>query len=232
MVSGAFMRRSLFLIVIGAGGAAILLWLGFWQMQRLEWKLDVIADIDTRIAATAVALPQNPEPQSDAYLPVQVHGTLDDGYLRVLVSQKEIGAGYRIISALDTGDRRVLLDRGFVPVALKNIPVHDAPITVQGNLQWPDETDSFTPEADIAGNIWFARDVSQMAQALDTEEVLVVAKQSSVNDAPISPLPVDTAAIPNDHLQYAITWFSLAVIWIAMSLAFILRARRAPKQKS
>jgi len=44
-------------------------------------------------------------------------------------------------------------------------------------------------------------------------------------------LPVDTARIPNDHLQYAITWFSLAAIWLGMSL-FFLRRRRAPKTES
>lgn len=226
------MRRTLFLIVIGAGGAAVLLWLGFWQMQRLDWKLSVIADIDARISAAPVALPAAPDPADDSYLPVEVTGIVEPSYLRILVSQKEIGAGYRIISAIDMGDRRVLLDRGFTPVAQTNIPVHQGRVTVQGNLQWPQETDGFTPEPDQVKNIWFARDVDMMATALQTEPVLVVAKQTSFNDAPVSPLPVDTDAIPNDHLQYAITWFSLAAIWIAMSLAFILRGRRAPKPAS
>lgn len=226
------MRRSLFLIVIGAGGAAVLLWLGLWQMQRLDWKLSVIADIDARIDAAPVALPDAPDPQGDSHLPVEVTGRLGSDYLRVLVSQKEIGAGYRIVSALDTGTRRVLLDRGFVPVARTDVPVHDAIVTVEGNLQWPQETDSFTPEPDIAANIWFARDVAAMAEVLDAEPLLVVAKRTSFDDAPVTPLPVDTSAIPNDHLQYAVTWFSLAAIWILMSGAFILRARRAPKTAS
>jgi surfeit locus 1 family protein len=224
------MRRSLFFVIIGLGGAGILLWLGFWQMQRLDWKLAIIADIDARIAAEPGALPDTLDPQSDAYLPVEVTGTIGGSYLRVLVSQKEIGAGYRIISALDTGEGRVLLDRGFVPVDRPDIPVHTGTVTVQGNLQWPQETDGFTPEPDTDGNIWFARDVAVMAQALNTQEVLVVAKRTSFDDTPVYPLPVDTAAIPNDHLQYAVTWFSLAAIWIAMTLAFTLRARRAPKQ--
>ena len=226
------MRRSLFLVVIGLGGAAVLLWLGFWQMQRQDWKLSAIADIDARIAAAPVALPDAVDPSVDSYLPVEVSGILGTQYLRVLVSQKEIGAGYRIISALDTGSRRVMLDRGFTPVARTDIPAHDSAVNVQGNLQWPQETDGFTPAPDIAKNIWFARDVAAMARALGTDPVLIVAKQTSFNDAPIYPLPVDTTAIPNDHLQYAVTWFSLAAIWIAMTTAFILRARRASKQTS
>lgn len=226
------MRRSLFLIVIGAGGAAILLRLGFWQMQRLEWKLGVIDDINARIEASPIPLPDVLDPQADAYLPVEVRGVIGEEYLRVLVSQKDIGAGYRIISPLDMGGRMVLLDRGFTPVDQTDVPAHVGSITVRGNLQWPDETDGFTPEPDIAENIWFARDVDAMAAALGTEATLVVAKQTSFVDAPVTPLPVDTAAIPNDHLQYAITWFSLAAIWIAMSLAFILRARRAPQRNA
>ncbi|MCX7567615.1 SURF1 family protein [Sulfitobacter sp. F26169L] len=226
------MRRSLFLVVIGAGGAAILLWLGIWQVQRLDWKLGVIADIDARIEAAPVTIPDTPDREDDSYLPVTVTGQIAPAYLRVLVSQKDIGAGYRIISALETGERRVLLDRGFVPVALGDIPAHADTVTVQGNLQWPQETDSFTPAPDLEDNIWFARDVDAMAKALDTDPVLVVARQTSFDDAPVSPLPVDTSAIPNDHLQYAITWFSLAAIWVAMSLAFILRARRAPTSAS
>lgn len=226
------MRRSLFLIVIGAGGAGILLWLGFWQMQRLDWKLSVIDDINSRIEAAPIPLPDVLDPQADTYLPVEVRGVIGTDYLRVLVSQKEIGAGYRIVSPFDMGGRRVLLDRGFTPVDQTEVPAHVGSVTVQGNLQWPQETDGFTPAPDMAKNIWFARDVDAMAAALDTEAVLVVAKQTSFNDAPISPLPVDTDAIPNDHLQYAITWFSLAAIWIAMSLAFILRARRAPQRNT
>lgn len=226
------MRRSLFLIVIGAGGAGILLWLGFWQMQRLDWKLSVIDDINSRIEAAPIPLPDVLDPEADTYLPVEVRGTIMPDYLRVLVSQKEIGAGYRIVSPFDIGGRRVLLDRGFTPVDQTQVPAHVGSVTVQGNLQWPQETDGFTPEPDTGKNIWFARDVDAMAAALGTEPTLVVAKQTSFNDAPISPLPVDTGAIPNDHLQYAITWFSLAAIWIAMSLAFILRARRAPQRNT
>ena len=226
------MRRSLFLIVVGIGGAAVLLWLGFWQVQRLEWKLGVIAQIDARIAAAPIPLPDVLDPVKDSYLPVKVRGVIEPAYLRVLVSQKETGAGYRIISALDMGGRRVLLDRGFARADQPDISVHEGSETVDGNLQWPEEIDGFTPEPDHTGNIWFARDVAAMAQALGTEPILVVAKQTSFDDSPVTPLPVDTAAITNDHLSYAITWFSLAAIWVAMTLAFILRARRAPKQTS
>ena len=63
-----------------------------------------------------------------------------------------------------------------------------------------------------------------MAAALETEPVLVVARDARL-ETPVTPLPVDTGGIPNDHLQYAITWFSLAAIWLAMTLYFLRRRR-------
>ncbi|KIN60289.1 Surf1 family protein [Sulfitobacter noctilucae] len=225
------MNRVLFLILIGLGGAAILVSLGVWQIQRLAWKEGVIADIDARILATPVDLPASPDPATDAYLPVQATGVMAGDTLRVLVSQKDIGAGYRLITAFENAGVRVLLDRGFIAVNAAQPDSPAAEVTVTGNLQWPQETDDFTPEPDIANNIWFARDVPAMAAALDTDPVLIVARSVSPAESGVAPFPVDTSRIPNDHLQYAITWFSLAAIWLAMSLLF-LRRRRASSSES
>ena len=226
------MRRTLFLLIVGLGGAAILIWLGVWQIRRLAWKEAIIADINTRIAAAPVDLPASVNRDLDAYLPVTVSGTFEQGEVHVLVSQKDVGAGYRIITPFVLEDgRRIMVDRGFAVASAKDAARSDGPATVTGNLQWPQETDSFTPEADLKGNIWFARDVPAMARTLGTQPVLLVTRSSTPPAAGISPLPVDTARIPNDHLQYAITWFSLAAIWLGMSL-FFLRRRRAPKTES
>ena len=157
-------------------------------------------------------------------------GTVTSDEIHVLVSQKRIGAGYRIISAFETSKgRRILLDRGFIKVDQKSAtrPIGIAEIT--GNLHWPSETGGSIPEPDLKAEIWFARDVPAMAAFLKTEPILIVARETSFEDDPVSPLPVDTAGIPNDHLQYAGTWFSLAVIWLIMTLAFLWRARGVQK---
>jgi surfeit locus 1 family protein len=225
------MNRALFLIIIGLGGVAILCALGLWQMQRLAWKQGVISGIDARIHADPVALPTVPDVDVDAYLPVTANGAFSGDTLRVLVSQKTAGAGYRLITAFETAGRRVLVDRGFVPVDVKDVTTSADVITVTGNLQWPQETDGFTPAADTENNIWFARDVPAMAATLSTEPVLIVARELTPPDPAVAPFPVDTSRIPNDHLQYAITWFSLAAIWLAMSALF-LRRRRATLSES
>ncbi|MEM7295925.1 MAG: SURF1 family protein, partial [Pseudomonadota bacterium] len=93
-------------------------------------------------------------------------------------------------------------------------------------LHWPDEIDGFTPEPDRSADIWFARDVPTLAEELGTEPVLLVARTLSALEAGIDPLPVDTAAVPNNHLQYAVTWFSLAAIWVVMTVSFLYRHGR------
>jgi surfeit locus 1 family protein len=222
------MRGLAFLLIFGVTGAAILVSLGVWQVQRLAWKEAMVAEIDTRISAEPSALPHVPGPLTDRFTPVRVEGSFLPGELHVLVSVKRVGPGYRIISPFETVQgRRILIDRGFVPSEAKNDPRDLGATTVTGNLHWPEETDSFTPETDLATNTWFARDVASMAMALDTEPVLLIA--SSRTDPGVTPLPVDTSVIPNDHLEYAITWFSLAAIWVAMTGAFLWRNRATAK---
>ena len=62
-----------------------------------------------------------------------------------------------------------------------------------------------------------------MAAELGTDPVMIVA--ASQTDPSVTPMPVDSAGIPNDHLQYAITWFSLAAIWATMTGYFLWRTR-------
>lgn len=220
------MRIALTLI-FGLAGCALLLGLGIWQVQRLEWKSGILAEIEARIAAPAEPLPQVLEPETDRYTPVRVSGTTTGTPLHVLVSPGNLGAGYRVISPFETpAGRRLMVDLGFIPQAAKDQPLPPMELTVHGNLHWPRETDGFTPAPDRARNIWFARDVPEMAEALGTEPLLVVLRHSDALPARITPLPVGTEGIPNDHLGYAITWFSLAAIWAGMTGLLLWRMQR------
>ncbi|KIC43760.1 cytochrome oxidase biogenesis protein Surf1, facilitates heme A insertion [Ruegeria sp. ANG-S4] len=217
------MRRTLFLLIFGLAGLGVLVSLGVWQVQRLAWKQGVLAEIESRISAAPVALPMQVAEDADKYLPVTVSGDMQPGEIHVLVSVKQVGAGYRIIQPFRTDDRTILVDRGFVPVTAKDTPRQTGQMEIYGNLHWPDEIDRYTPEPDLDANIWFARDVPNLAAALESEPVLLIAR--SPTDPGVTPLPVDTAGIPNDHLQYAITWFGLALVWAAMTGYFLWRSR-------
>ena len=220
------MRRGIFLGLVGGLGLLVLLSLGIWQVQRLSWKEGVLATIESRIAAAPVSLPDQPTEEQDRYLSVQVTGELLPHELHVFWVTGGQGAGYRVISPLvtETG-RRILIDRGYIASADKGAARASGPVTLTGNLLWPDEGDWTTPAADEASNILYARDLAYLATRLDTEPLLLVVREGETG---AKALPVSTDGIPNNHLQYAITWFSLALIWAAMTLAFILRTRSKP----
>ena len=221
------MRRLIGALVLGLGGVAILVALGVWQVQRLAWKEGVLAEIEARIAAAPVPVPAAPDPEADRYLPVEVTGRFGAAHVRVLVSQRGMGAGYRLISPFTaSGGRRLLVDRGVIPVAEEVPPPPAGAVTVTGNLHWPDERDGFTPDNDVAGNTWFAREVPVLAGHFGTEPVLVIARALAPAEPAVAPLPVSTEGIPNDHLNYAITWFSLAAVWMGMTLFLLWRIRR------
>lgn len=224
-------KRLIAMLVVGFGGVAILLALGQWQLRRLAWKEAVIAQIETRLAADPAPLPDAPEEARDEYRRVVVSGAFAPGEIHVLTSMKPHGPGFRVIAPFVTAEgRRIMVDRGFVPEAMKSAPREAAAATVAGALLWPDETDGFTPAPDRDRNFWFARDAASMAEALGTEPVLVVAETGG--EWP-QPLPV-TVNIPNDHLQYAITWFSLALVWAVMTGVLLwreLRGGRPPRRQ-
>lgn len=214
-------------LFIGLAGLAILLWLGFWQLQRLEWKEGVLWEIETRIASDPVAVPAPPDPERDRFLPVTATGEITDQEIHVLVSTKETGPGFRVVSLFLSDDgRRLLLDRGIVDDSAKYEERLPVTATVTGNLHWPDESDIFTPEPDREMNIWFARDVEALSSELAAEPVLIVLRETSEDDPAVTPYPVSTQSIPNDHLQYAVTWFGLALVWATMTVYWITRIRR------
>jgi surfeit locus 1 family protein len=219
------LRRVIFPLAIGLLGGAILISLGVWQMQRLAWKEGVLAEIAARISDEAVPLPATPDPEADKYMPVTVDGRFTGEHADVLVSRKQIGAGVRVIEVFETVDgRRVLVDRGFLRDDDRGNPRESGPAQVEGNLHWPDEIDGFTPPPDATTGLWFARDVGALAAALNTEPTFIVARRPT--GGAIEPMPVDTSGIPNDHMNYAITWFSLAAVWLGMTAYLLWRIRQ------
>lgn len=220
-------RRMIFPLIFGIGGIAILLWLGFWQLSRLEWKEQALAEIDAKMTAPAIELPLNPNKDEHNRVSVEAKVLIGFAEAHVLTSQKFQGPGYLVVTpALTKPDnRKIIVDMGFIPEAQKNSLRAPVELTVTGNLLWPNEVDSFTPEPNLERNIWFARDLPRLATHFDTEEVLIVARE--ISDGKFATQPVAIGHdIPNDHLEYAITWFSLAIVWFGMTGFLLWRIRR------
>lgn len=220
------MRRILIPLIFGIVGCAILVHLGLWQLRRLDQKEAMLARIQAGIEDPAVPLPAAVDP-SMKYLPVTVSGTTTGAEIDVLSGSKDQGGGYQVVSRFITDDgRAILLDRGFMPQELRHAERGPTRLAVRGNLHWPDEKGSATPEPNLKENIWFARDVPAMAKTLDTEPILVVASLIEGDAQGVEPIPVAIDGIPNNHLSYAVQWFLIAAAWAGMTVALIWRIRQ------
>lgn len=219
-------KRMIFPIVLGLTGIAILLYLGTWQVQRMTWKNTMLAQIEARIAADPIPLPAKPNPEFDNRLSVRVKATIGFDEAHVIYSTKREGPGFLVIApALTKPDgRRVLIDMGYIPEALKKTVRKPQDVTIIGNILWPNEVDSFTPDPNMEKNIWFARDATKLSRHFGTESFLIVARSIEVGDYDTTPQPIGLN-IPNNHLEYAITWFSLALVWFGMTLYLLYRIK-------
>lgn len=216
--------RVIITIILSVAVLTVFLSLGTWQLRRLEWKESVLAEIDARIGAAPIAIPVDPNPEQDRFLPVTATGVMNEGELHVLVSTRDQGPGFRIIAPFEVDGRKVMVDRGYVRVTAKETPRVTGPMEVTGNLHWPHERTDSTPPNDPASNYWYAREVDVMAAALGTDPVLIIAR--SKTDPAVMPLPVTSEGIPNDHFEYAMTWFLLATTWIVMTGFALWRMKR------
>lgn len=228
-------KRMIFPLILGISGIAVLLWLGFWQMNRLTWKQDIIASIEDRRFGDPVPLLGNYKtvrPATHNYLRVSFEGKLTANEAHVYAPQKD-GLGYRIVSEFIWNEKSLFVDLGWVPEAEKNAVRPIGPMKVTGYISFPDDhDDSFTPEPDISSNIWFSRLVSPMAQHFNVTPFLVVAESAQiqqngawVNYSAVTASPI-SLNIKNDHKEYAITWFSLAFVWFGMTAYLLWRIRK------
>jgi len=206
-----------------------------WQIERLGWKLDLIAAVDARVKAPPSALPPPADwaamnATDDEYRHVQVHGTLL--HCETLVQAlTELGGGYWVMTPLQTVDGIVLINRGFVPSDRRDPATRAAqpggPVTVTGLLRMSEPGGGFLRPNDPKDGRWYSRDVQAIANACGLAKVapfFIDAEASPANAGP--PFGgMTVVAFRNAHLSYAVTWFALALL-SAVGLAILLRDRQ------
>ncbi len=222
------LREMIIPALFGVIGTAILVSLGLWQLDRADQKAALIAEMEQRIFDAPIALPHRPEPERHRYLPVHAAGRFLPEHLFVLSARRAEGPGFHLVQAFETDDgRRILVERGFLPEAVRSDLSLDDGQDVQliGNLHWPRDINRHTPDYDASRNLAFGRDVDDMAQRLGTEPLLLVLRASLPATERISPVPVSDVSIPDPHLGYAVQWFLMAIAWAGMTVFFLWRIR-------
>jgi surfeit locus 1 family protein len=218
------MRRYVFPVLLGVVGVAILISLGVWQLDRMKEKRVYLDQIEARIGNAAIALPAVPEEGPHKFQAVFAEGRFTGEFLEVLAGQKGASPGVLVIEAFALPDgRRIMVQRGFIQDEARGTTRTVTDAQVEGNLHWPQDANAFTPAPDLQSGLWFARDVPAMAAKLGTEPTLIVASRPTGDG--ITPVPVDTSGIPNNHWGYAIQWFLLAATWAGMTVLLLWRIR-------
>jgi cytochrome oxidase assembly protein ShyY1 len=233
--------------VIGPGIAALALFavlvgLGKWQLDRKVWKETLIATLTERLAVPPSALPSRErwnslDQAADEYRRVRFTAELPAGEAALVFTSGSAfrpdvsGPGYWIFAPARLSDGGVVVvNRGFVPEGEQNKATSldeggRASLDMVGTMRWPEQSAWFMPAADPAHNMWFVRDPIAIARAKNWGEVapFFVEVESPV---PAGGLPIPgplKVNLPDDHLQYAITWFGLATV-VAISFGFWLRS--------
>jgi surfeit locus 1 family protein len=217
--------------VFVAIGMAILIGLGTWQLQRLSWKEELLA----HIAALQSAAPRplgalasgSPEALDFVRASLECPGLERRPHASVYAIQEGEAGSRWVVACPAPGGRSILVDRGFVgegEVASSDVAL---PSTVVGILRQVGKPSWATPANDPGNNRWFWRDIPAMAKALGAERplpvVLMLESPGPAAGAP-HPAPLPTE-ISNRHLEYALTWYGLAVALAGVYIALLLRRR-------
>ncbi|MET0688108.1 MAG: SURF1 family protein [Methyloceanibacter sp.] len=215
---------------------AVLIALGVWQLERLKWKEGLIAQIEARAAAAPVTL-EDAETLAHAgrdpsYLRVRVEGRFHHGRELYLYASAEGQQGWHVITPLETAEgKTVLVDRGFVPDALRDpssraLGQVEQIVEVTGLVRMPEKQGMFTPDNAARANRWFWRDLSGMSASMfpsDAVEVAPFFVEAERSEVPGGwPEGGQTRlVIVNNHLQSALTWFALAVCLVGVYAAYV-----------
>jgi surfeit locus 1 family protein len=247
VTSARSVGRGLVVPSIAAACAfAVLVGLGTWQVQRKAWKEGLIATVSERFAAPPAALPQPAEwarldPPTDEFRRVRFEAELlNDKEALVFTTGSSLhggdaGPGYWVFTPARVLDRIVMVNRGFVAENRKDPATRPqgqiaGPVEIVGVMRWPEQPGLFTPAADPAKNLWFARDSTAIAQAKGLTSAAPFYVEQEYPPAP-GGLPRAGAlqpSFPNNHLGYAITWYGLALVLAgSFSVWFVGRLRGA-----
>ena len=249
MTSGASRHGLVVPAVATLAALAVLISLGTWQLERRSWKEALIARLEERVAAAPTDLParaswERLEADDREFRRVTVSAAFVPGEEALVYTagsglRPDIsGPGYWVFAPARLADGSVVVvNRGFVPEGRqdpKTRPDGQAAGTLAlvGVMRWPEARGLFTPADNPDRNLWFVRDHRAIAAA---RQWGVVAPFFIDQEAPLPPggLPKAgrvTPRLPNNHLQYALTWSGLALVLVVVFVAWTRSRRPAPSR--
>lgn len=236
-MTGRPLRRSARALFAGMAllMAAGFVALGIWQVERRAWKHALVAAVDSRIHAAPVAAPGPAawpaiSAAGDAYRHVRITGRFRHDRETLVQAVTDRGAGYWVMTPLETPDFTLLINRGFVPPDRRASATRTAgnpagTVTLSGLLRVTEPGGGFLRTNDPEGGRWYSRDIKAIAaaQGLGRTAPYFIDVDSAPNAGgyPVGGLTV--IRFPDNHLGYALTWFALALLSLAAA-CYVLRS--------
>lgn len=224
-------RQRLVLAAAAVPVVAILIALGIWQVERLAWKRALIAQVDARLAAAPVPAPGPGRwaaiGPAAAYTRVRTHGRWSggDSYVQAVT---DLGPGYWVMTPfLDDRGFVLLVNRGFVASDARGAapPPPVGQVVATGLLRVSEPGGGFMRRNDPAADRWYSRDVAAIAARRGLDGVAPYFVDADARTAPGRPRGgLTVVRFPNNHLQYALTWFAMAAL-LAFAVGRMVLAR-------
>lgn len=228
---------------------AILISLGTWQLNRLAWKENLIATVTERLAMEPAQAPGPKEwsevsRDSHLYRPVQVSGHYDhEREVHVWFALNDpkggplYGPGYLILTKFTTSDGwDVIVNRGFVPEGMKDpgsraVTLAGGEQSISGLVRFDEPKSWLSPPADKDKNVWIVRQVEEMAQFLELDPKRTapywIDLTKGQGEAGLPQGGETVVSFTNNHLQYLLTWYGLALVLIAVYLVWLFNRRKS-----
>ena len=208
---------------------ASLLYLGYWQLHRLEWKTELLSTIKDGQAEDYIEYPFGVKDNEFSYKKSFLSGKIDQSKELYFFNINSYGqSGYNIIVPLATKDKTVYIDLGwtnFTNINYENFTFRSlvGELDLKGILIYSKKRRAFSPQPDTVKNNWYLMNIEEMDQytGLNSEKYIFrVLDQEYYSDLLNEFTSVN---IPNNHLQYAITWFALALSIAGMYITYIYK---------
>lgn len=238
-------RPALAFVILMLGLAAIMTTLGIWQLARLSEKQVLIARIENRLKESPRVLPpvrewKKADPEKWDFRPVKIKGSFESDETVLIFTNltgangRLSGPGYWVVTPFAKHDGgTVFINRGFIPQDLKDTFLQNgvttaAVETITGIARAPERVNAFTPGPDFAGRIDWITNVDRLSKFLQKtpEGIAPFYVDQAVSSTEPLPQGGETKVeLPNRHMQYVITWFSLAGM-VPILLVFWLFRRK------
>ncbi len=208
-------KKLFFSLIYSSIAILILVSLGTWQLERLRWKTDILSSMRTSLSLPSLEISEEVIKNINKYS--YRHIQLTGSYLynnNVTIYSKVFNkkVGKHLVIPFKTQYGTVLVNRGFIPKDF-NILGNDETkvIKINGIIKFQQKINYFTPKNNISGNEWYYINIDEVSNYLSIPllKFYIVEKDNDDEKYPIG--SQYNINIPNDHLQYAITWFSLAL---------------------